>query len=236
MKRFTVQEAEILAAKFRSDIGIGLSEPVSIKTMLRKLGITTMYRPLSDTSFGISCKSATGRMFMLINSNSTRGRQHFTAAHELYHLYYDESPVPHMCKGVPTNGAERCANLFASALLMPRQGVLSMVSPEELKEGKLRISTILRIEQLFEVSRLTLLIRLKDIGLISVGRLEELKALSVKDSARAYGYDLSLYESGNEGLTISDFGEKARMLFEQGRISEGHYIELLNMISYGKRT
>ena len=32
-------------------------------------------------------------------------------------------------------------------------------------------------------------------------------------------------------LFIGDFGEKARILFESERISEGHYMELLNMIS-----
>ncbi len=64
--------------------------------------------------------------------------------------------------------------------------------------------------------------------------IEEIRSISVKDSARAYGYDLSLYEPGNENLVIGDFGEKARILFESGKISEGHYYELLNMISDGR--
>ena len=43
-----------------------------------------------------------------------------------------------------------------------------------------------------------------------------------------------MYEAGNEGLVIGDFGEKARLLYESGKISEGHYIELLNMITNGQ--
>ena len=31
-------------------------------------------------------------------------------------------------------------------------------------------------------------------------------------------------------MVIGDFGEKARLLYEQERISEGHYIELLNLL------
>ena len=89
MKRLTVQNAETLACKFRSDIGISMSEPVNAKTLLRRLEITAMYRPMSESSYGISCKSKSGRMFMLINSNSTRGRQHFTVAHELFHLFLE---------------------------------------------------------------------------------------------------------------------------------------------------
>lgn len=232
MKRLTIQESEILAQKFRSEHGLSMTEPISTKTVLRKLGILTMYRPLSEKSFGISAKSESGRMFMMVNCNSTRGRQHFTIAHELYHLLYDDSPEPHMCGGVAT-GVEKDANLFASALLMPREGLLKMVSDEEVKSRKVKLATVLRIEQFFGVSRNTLLLRLKDIGLITESYLNELKSVPVKESAMQYGYNLSLYEAGNKGIVIGDFGEKARLLFESGRISEGHYYELLNMISNG---
>ncbi len=232
MKRLTIQESEILAQKFRSEHGLSMTEPISTKTVLRKLGILTMYRPLSEKSFGISAKSESGRMFMMVNCNSTRGRQHFTIAHELYHLLYDDSPEPHMCGGVAI-GVEKDANLFASALLMPREGLLKMVSDEEVKNRKVKLATVLRMEQFFGVSRNTLLLRLKDIGLITEAYMNELKSVPVKESAMQYGYNLSLYEAGNKGIVIGDFGEKARLLFESGRISEGHYYELLNMISNG---
>lgn len=225
-------ESELLAQKFRLQLGLSMTEPISVKTILRKLGILTMYRPLSDGSYGISAKSESGRMFMMVNCNSTRGRQHFTVAHELYHLFYDEKPVPHMCGGSAT-GVEKDANLFASALLLPREGLLTMISDEEVRMRKVKLATVLRMEQYFGVSRITLLLRLKDVGLISEALLTELKLVPVKESAKQYGYDLSLYESGNAGVVIGDFGEKARLLFESGRISEGHYYELLNMISNG---
>ncbi|HIZ85041.1 MAG TPA: ImmA/IrrE family metallo-endopeptidase [Candidatus Coprenecus stercoravium] len=215
---------------FRAKTGINLSEPIGAKTLLRKLKITTMYRPLSENSYGISCKSKSGRMFMMVNSNSTRGRQHFTIAHELYHLFYDESPVPHMCRETISE-VERNANLFASALLLPREGLLSMLSPKEVSNRDIDLSTILKMEQLFEVSRINLLVRLKECNLISKAQFEEIKSIPVKKSAMEYGYDLSLYNPGNEGVVISDFGEKARILFERGKISEGHYLELLNLIS-----
>ena len=230
MSKLTVIEAEQIAGMFRAKTGINLSEPIGAKTLLRKLKITTMYRPLSENSYGISCKSKSGRMFMMVNSNSTRGRQHFTIAHELYHLFYDESPVPHMC-GETISEVERNANLFASALLLPREGLLSMLSPKEVSNRGIDLSTILKMEQLFEVSRINLLVRLKECNLISKAQFEEIKSIPVKKSAMEYGYDLSLYNPGNEGVVISDFGEKARILFERGKITEGHYIELLNLIS-----
>ena len=232
MRKMTVSEAETLAAKFRYDNGLSLSEPINAKMLIRKLNITLVYRPLSEGSYGISCKSATGKMFMLINSNSTRGRQHFTIAHELYHLYFDENPVPHMCCGGSATGEEKNANRFASALLMSREGVLSCVGVEEITAHDVNIATALRMEQLFGVSHSTLLIRLKDMGLITTDRYDTLDRISVKETAREWGYDSALYEPGNDGIVISDFGEKARMLFESGMISEGHYNELMNML-YG---
>ena len=120
MKMLTLSEAETLAAKFRYDNGLGQSEPINAKTLIRTLNITLLYKPLSENSYGISCKSLTGKRFMLINSQSTRGRQHFTIAHELYHLFYDENPVPHLCCGGPATGEEKNANRFAWSSCLQR--------------------------------------------------------------------------------------------------------------------
>ena len=231
MKTITITEAETLAEKFRFQEGLSQSEPINAKMLVRKLNITLVYRPLSENSFGISCRSGEKR-FMLINSQSTRGRQHFTIAHELYHLYFDENPVPHMCCGGPATGEEKNANRFASALLMPREGILSCVSGEEITRHDVDIATVLRMEQLFGVSHSTLLIRLKDLGLISSTRFDALERIPVRETAREWGYDSALYESGTKGVVIGNFGEKARRLFESGTISEGHYNELMNML-YG---
>ncbi len=230
MKTLPIIEADNLAERFRFAQGIAPCEPINIKTLVRRLGITAVYRPLSETSYGVGCKSSDGKLFILINSNNCRGRQHFTAAHELYHLFYEEHPVPHMC-GVTVTSEEKNANRFASSLLMPKGGLLMMISAEEIASNTVSLATVLRMEQYFRVSRASLLFRLKDLNLISVKWQKELESYPVKDSARAYGYDLTLYEKGNEGLVIGDFGEKAKRLFDLGKISEGHYVELLNMIS-----
>ena len=67
---------------------------------------------------------------------------------------------------------------------------------------------------------------------VSSTRFDALERIPVRETAREWGYDSELYESGNEGVVIGDFGEKARRLFESGKISEGHYNELMNML-YG---
>ena len=76
-----------------------------------------------------------------------------------------------------------------------------------------------------------MLYRLKAVGFIDERRLQELLKYSKVETAKEHGYDTSLYKPGNDGLVIGDFGSIARTLFEKGKISEGHYVELLNMIS-----
>lgn len=233
MKKLSLDSAEILASKFRTKIGVSSIEPINVKSVLRKTNILTIYRPLSPKSYGLSLKSKNDDRFMLVNSNSTRGRQHFTIAHELFHLYYDENLTPHIC-GADADGAsnvEKNADLFASALLMPKDGILQFVSVEEISSKDIKLATVIKLEQFFSVSRSSLLYRLKAIGLLTEGNLQSLLKISAKESAKQYGYDLSLYHIGNKNLVIGDFGEKARFLYDSEKISEGHYLELLNLIS-----
>ncbi|MBK5203003.1 MAG: ImmA/IrrE family metallo-endopeptidase [Prolixibacteraceae bacterium] len=232
MKKMLLEAAENLVIKFRSVNRISLTEPINMKTVLRKNNILTIYRPLSENYYGLSLKSKDDDRFMLINSNTTRGRQHFTIAHELYHLYFDENPSPHIATEMNTSDSvtEKNADMFASALLMPKEGVLQYISTQNIINKDVNISAVLRLEQYFSVSRLAMLLRLRKIGLLTENTLQSLKAIPVIDSAKQYGYDISLYNKGNENLVIGDFGEKARKLFDAEKISEGHYIELLNMI------
>lgn len=237
MKSITIETAETLALRFRNSIGLNATEPISVKTIIRKLNIQTVYRPLSKNLYGLSLKTYDGEdSFMLINSSSTRGRQHFTIAHELYHLYYDDNPIPHFCNEDGKNPIEKSADKFASALLMPKDGIISYISPDEITQKEISVDTALRIEQLYNVSHSTLVLRLKDLKLITQKCVEDLLRLKIITEAKDRGYDLSLYKSGNSGLVIGDFGVIARKLYDDEKISEGYYIELLNMISYGSES
>ena len=119
---------------FRTDNGLSASEPVTLKSLLLKLNILTVFRPLSDNFSGMCLKDNSGHRFMLINSNQPRGRQHFTIAHELYHLFIEEKPTPHKCNpGYSKNFVEQSADMFASLLLMPESGICQLVPENELK-------------------------------------------------------------------------------------------------------
>lgn len=220
-------------SEFRTDNGLSSSEPITLRSLLLKLNILTIFRPLSENFSGMCLKDSSEHRFMLINSNQPQGRQHFTIAHELYHLYIEDKPTPHKCN--PGYGSknltEQCADMFASSLLMPEAGICQLIPETELKTKNISIATVLKLEHYFSVSRQALLYRLLNIGLIAESTRSKLAEAGVKYSARCFGYDTALYEPANEGLVIGDFGEKARHLFEQEKISESHYIELLHKIN-----
>ena len=230
MKTTLLNYVESQASRFRQLAGLSDSEAVNLRSLLLKLNVLTLFRPMSDSFSGMSLKG-NAQLFMLINSNQPRCRQHFTIAHELYHLFIENNPVPHRCQaGGKKNESEQCADAFALMFLMPADGVRQMIPEDELKQGKVSLATALKLGQYFGTSHAAVLNRLSDLNLIGRNEREQLSGISVKRACREYGYDTSLYESGYEGRVIGDFGEKARKLFEADKISEGHYLELLHKI------
>ena len=220
-------------AKFRADNGLSPSEPVHLKSLLLRLNVLTLFRPLSEAFSGMCLKGGGDYRFMLINSNHPKGRQHFTIAHELYHLFIEENPTPHKCSpGTKSkNPVEQSADMFASLFLIPETGLLRIIPENEIQAKNISLATVLKLEHYFSVSRSALLYRLLNVGLITEDRRSALAEIPVKTSARDYGYDVALYNSANYGLVLGDFGEKARLLFELGKISEGHYRELMHKIN-----
>ncbi len=230
MKASLLNYVESQVSRFRQFAGLSDNEAVNLKSLLLRLNVLTLYRPLSESFSGMSLKG-NGKRFILINSSQPVCRQHFTIAHELYHLFMEENPMPHKCQ---ENGkkseSEQCADAFALIFLMPAVGVIQMIPEDELKGGHVSLATVLKLGQYFRVSNTAVINRLSDMILLTRHEREMFSSIPVKRTAREYGYDTSLYDSGNEGRVIGDFGEKARKLFEADKISEGHYRELLHKI------
>lgn len=135
---------------------------------------------------------------MLVNSNQPRCRQHFTIAHELYHLFIEKNPMPHNC-GMERgkNESEQCADAFALIFLMPYAAILQMIPDDELRR-KISMATVIRMEHYFSVSQQAVVNRLCDTKFINRQERDNLLSYPVIRTAREYGYDTSLYLPGNE--------------------------------------
>lgn len=226
-------QLEQLAVAFRVQHGIGATDPIRLKSLLSHLNVISIYKPLSGSFSGMAIKITEAQQapvrFMLINSNHSKGKQHFTICHELYHLFIQKNFDAVACetgmfkKGT---GEEYNADVFASYLLLPENGIKSLIPFDELAKDKIQLKTILKLEHYFSCSRSALLYRLKDLGLIT-SKCYDKYVVEVKKSAVAYGYSTDLYEPANENLVIGDYGELAKELFDRERISEMHYLSLL---------
>lgn len=233
MRKSDKMQLELLALKFRQEQGVKFDEPVSIHQMLRNKNVVASFQPLSEGFEGMAIKipnkEQEARLFMLVNTSSVYSRQRFTACHELYHLLYQEN----FCVSYDTdndNGKksieEQSADYFARCLLLPRDGVLSLIPEEERRRDAISLATILKIEQNFRCSRACLLYKLKEMDFISdavYGALQH----DVIRGATEYGYPTSLYKPTYSKELLGDYNVKARQLYDLGKISQAKYFGLL---------
>jgi Zn-dependent peptidase ImmA (M78 family) len=220
------------ATGLRSSFEIGPKDPIRFKSLLLKFNILAIFKPLSETFSGMSFKTGDHK-FMLINSGHPIGRQNFTICHELYHLFIQKDFITHTCYTGQFSKKERIeydADRFASYLLMPEEGLLELITDKELtKRNSITLPTILKIEQYYGCSRTALLYRLDSLDLIDIDRYEGFKSDIAKEAKR-YGFNTSLYLPGNHNLVIGNYGIIARELFDKGKISESHYVSLMQDI------
>jgi Zn-dependent peptidase ImmA (M78 family) len=222
------------ASEFRQSNGLSDRDCIRLKSLLHKLNVLTVFKPLDDSLSGMAIKVKVKpdliHRFILVNSNQSLGRQHFTICHELYHLYIQNDFTFQYCNPGTFDKKdieEYKADLFAAYFLIPRDGVYMLIDDwDELELNKLTLPTLLRIEQYFSCSRASLLYRLEEMGLTDRSFTEQHKT-NVKKGASAYGYSTELYEYGNHNQFVGDYGSLAKELYDAEKISESHYHSLL---------
>jgi len=232
----TPTDPVMLAAQVRREWGLGDSQPVHIEQALWLLeGITVIRTPFGDSSSisGLFVRKE-DTVIVVLNTNRTRGHQHFTAAHELYHVRYNEGMSGRACAASQFPGKqpdELNADKFAAHLLVPEAGLQYMLA----KLGHRPTpdwATILQLEQYFQVSHRAMLWRLRECGYFRNRAEMERYAPAVIREARARGYDTRLYERDRSYEVISDIPEKVRICLERGLISQGKAEELLGSFGY----
>jgi len=232
MVNFNDRILEVRANKFRDQLGISSADPIDLYKALNELNVLTNFRAMSSEFSGMALKAGEMR-FILVNKNTIRARQHFTIGHELYHLFVQPDFSFKLCKTGRFDKKDReeyNADVFSSCLLMPEAGIISIIPEEELaRGGKISLPTIVKLEQHFGVSRSALLVRLDRLDLI---RYDDYKhhLVGVTKSANELGYSTKLYEKDSDYKVIGDYGTMCKKLFEEEKISESHYFNLMNDI------
>lgn len=220
------------ALSLRKELGENATSSIDIFAltyMIERLSI--VYYPMGNNLSGICIKGIGGNV-IAINSSMTIGRQRFSMAHELYHLYFDDDKLTTVCAKTIGAGSEKekQADQFASYLLMPPDALSDMT--ERLRQsgtGRLSIHDIVRLEQTFRVSRQAILYRLVGENELTLQEADAMRQ-NVILSAVNLGYDDTLYRPTPDDKQYKTFGyyiQQADRVLERGLISNGKYDELL---------
>ncbi|HEX8498273.1 MAG TPA: XRE family transcriptional regulator [Actinomycetales bacterium] len=150
-----VRAAELV----RETLGLGRSAIADLPALgERHFGVSTVVWPVGKGVSGL-CAHGADVALMLVSSSFPRGHQRFTGAHELAH-HLLEDPREVIIEGdlySISSPAERRANAFAAALLMPADGLRKVVAGRNVDEHVLA-----EVMREFNVSYRALLFRLAD--------------------------------------------------------------------------
>ena len=107
------------------ELGVTTSADILIEAIAEYCGATILYEPLDGCEARIL--GSGDRAFITVNANAPRGRQRFSAGHELGHWMRDRGKIAFSCTDANLvrdwgdDNPERRANRYATDLLLPRK-------------------------------------------------------------------------------------------------------------------
>ena len=217
----------------RKEFGEDANSPIDIFSLVQNnQDLTIVFYPMSSRVSGICIREGKNKIIG-VNSTSTHGRQRFTIAHELYHLYFHEDFEGIVCftdLEMDKSPREKEADMFASYFLAPHEALSYFIrNVLGKRRQELEIEDVVKIEQHFGFSRQAILWRLVNGGYLGHEKAETMKT-GIIASARRLGYDDKLYTPTPEDKQYATFGKYIRLAEEvkaKELVSIGKYEELL---------
>ena len=232
-KKEILLQAEQAADIFRRKFDLGQSDPIDFDSLLVKLDLLTVFAKMSSNFSGMAARFG-DNAFMLINSDTPKGRQHFTICHELYHLFIQEDfqfEIISNSENRKKDVFEKLADAFAVELLIPEKGIKEILLSQNYLNKNLTLDLIIKLEQYFKVSRAAMVFRLQNLNLLKLNDDNKSQYCSnVTESATKRGYSTDLYETTSPRVISSDYYEKATHLYNNEVIGLTDYAKLLNEI------
>lgn len=218
------------ALHIRKKLGVNESSPIDIFSLVQSVDrLTLILYPLGRSISGACFKSELSAL-IAINTDMSIGRQRYTLAHELYHLYFDENTVSNVCSMQISNENERRADQFASFFLMPPVALYEALQKcDPSSDGKLSLPDIIRLEQYFGISHRAMLNRLTEENKITSADARSMSSGIIK-LATKLGYDAALYKPSPQQKKVCVLGHyicQAEKLLQANVISNGKYEEYL---------
>ena len=192
-------------------------------------GITYMW--------GMDRGVTTEKPFVAINTSIPVDAQVFAAAHELYHIWYDEKEEAISASilgetdehGVQLDISELKANRFAAEFLVDEEMLRQEMRSYSIRPHKIGVKDILQLTVLFTVPYKTMVKRLYEIEAINQDEREKYLAKtenSIEQLCKRYSFTVP--ETDNR-IVIDNLVELAVDIYEKKRISYERLQYLLSM-------
>ncbi|MCC6263261.1 MAG: ImmA/IrrE family metallo-endopeptidase [Bryobacterales bacterium] len=161
-----VGEAEDLAKEVREKWRLGLDPIPNMTELLEEKGLKVLTVDLPARVSGFTCMVGRGSdraslPVIVVNNQFSLERRRLTLAHELAHRLIDTDSLP-------DPDEEKAANHFGGAFLMPREHLLREVGKHRNAFG---YREIMNLKRLYRVSGIALLMRLRQLDVISQATL-----------------------------------------------------------------
>jgi Zn-dependent peptidase ImmA (M78 family)/transcriptional regulator with XRE-family HTH domain len=214
-----VGDAENGALALRTHWGLGIDPIVNLAELLEERGIKVLSIGLSDID-GLTAqvrrKNAEAIPVIAIKENEWSERKRFTLAHELGHMVMDVRP------GID---AEKAANRFAGAFLMPAEALWSEIGK---RRTTISLGELARLKELFGASFQAIVYRCRDLGIIGDAAYRRLF-----QSFNQYGWRKPPYEEPGALLPSNEHPKRMQRLcfraLSEGLISESKAAEILGV-------
>lgn len=158
----TIAEAEALADLVRDKWRLGRDPIPNVTELLEEKGLKVLIEELPSRVSGFTCLvnrsgNQTELPVVVVNRQFSLERRRMTLVHELGHRIIDPSALSE-------KEEEKAATHFAGAFLMPREHLEQEVGKHR---NRLGYKEMMDLKRLYRVSGAALLVRLRDIGIIS---------------------------------------------------------------------
>lgn len=226
LQSFHYSHAYALAEEIRGELGLGdYPATALVKVLEEKYGLKFFFGGLEENASAASSVSEYGRC-IVINPSEPVWRQHFSVAHELFHIItWDDRLIKQIISDADLwNHNEKLANAFASGLLVPTEPLRRAIR-QHARKNKLHNSGIVSIACQFSVSLEALLWRMCNQHIITKDAVERALAdYQLRQLARE-----NRYEVQKKDCLSNRFVRLAYLAYTNGEISRGRLAKMLRL-------
>ena len=227
LQAFSRNDAYDLAEEIRARMNLGAyPAQILIRVLEDQYGIRFFSENLAGEG-SAACTWFSGKPCLLLSATEPAWRQHFSVAHELFHLVtWDEGLFQQVEKDDSLKEKnEMLANAFAAGLLMPAEAVRAEVKRFS-SAGALSFGALVAIARRFEVSLSACIFRLANLRILSQ---RDAQKLSEDPKLRSLDSQVNREETRTPYQFGATFLRLGYLCYESGKISRARLAKALDV-------